>query len=1521
MKEASSQVEVEVAREEGPHSKSANLSIQPWLQKSCISGAFIAFVMTDSDLLKTIQEQIESQTLSLHQTLQQYMATVDSRLDDLRSQIHGSSNHSSRVPHPPHPTSSSTEVNSSGIELSPMLRSMKMEVPKFDGSDPNGWVFRIEEFFDFHGTPETLRLRIVSFHMEGRATAWYQWMKMNSLLTTWKEFLQNLKHHFGASLYEDPQGNLSKLSQTTTVAEFQTSFEDLMNRVTGISEPLLISFFITGLKSNIRRELLFARPSSLMEAFALARAYEARAEEAKQGHRFLPKWNTMSPTPTTTFPSPKFQPNTYPLASTQPYHSTGMAHTISHSHNTSPPPKPNTLPPPLPTPNLPIRRLTPAELRDKREKGLCYNCDSPPNHRCRKVITGDISSLNALAGQINPRSLSLVGEVGSHSFQVLIDSGSTHNFIKPAVAERLGLLIQPTANFRVYIGNGDFLVCKYVCPKVALTMQGTVFTLDLFVLPIEGPDVVLGKQWLQLLGRVSHDYSALSMEFYWNGAPVTLRGELSTTPSLITFHQLQSLVHSADIYSLFALQQVPVPGEESESNPDSSSFELPPHLTTPFVDLLHTYRNLFLPPTTLPPHRTIDHRIHLLPNTTPINVRPYRYPHFQKNEMEKLIREMLEQGIIQPSQSPFSSPVLLVKKKDGTYRFCVDYRALNAATIKDKFPIPTIDELFDELGGAAIFSKLDLRAGYHQIRVHHRDIYKTAFRTHEGHYEFLVMLFGATAEEHLRHLQQVLWCLHFHQFFVKLSKCLFCQDAIDYLGHIVSASGVRADPQKITAMVRWPTPQTTKKLRGFLGLTSYYRRFIHGYASLAAPLTDLLCKDAFQWTPAAADAFEALKRAMVEAPVLRLPDFDSDFILETDASNVGIGAVLMQSGHPISYFSKKLGPRLRASSTYIKELTAIVEAVHKWRQYLLGRFFVIRTDHKSIKELLQQVVQTPDQQVYIRKLLGYHFRIEYKPSCTNLAADALSRIHDEAGEVTPTVTASCLPFLSRPSFKLLATLTLENSTLPEMINLHQQFAAGSLSRDYSLHNGVLFYRNRYYISPSSSLKAVLLAEFHSTPLAGHVGIKRTLVRLASNFFWPKMRMDVERFVAECLVRQQTKYSTQAPAGPLQPLPIPTLVWDELTMDFITGLPVSRGFMVILVVVDRLTKSAHFGSLPTQFTAVKTAELFVDMVIKPHGFPTSIISDRDLVFLSNFWKKLFELSGTTLRHSTAYQPQTNGQLEVVNRGLEQYLRAFTQDKPHSWVSLLGWAEFSYNSTYHSSIKMSPFQALFGRPPPAIALYSKGSTSIQALDEALSERDALLRSLKENLRQAQHRMIQKANAHRREAQFAVGDQVLVKLQPYRQNTMASCSCQKLAKRYYGPFPVLARVGPVAYRLALPSGSKIHPVFHISLLKPFLGSHTPDQHSLPSTSVDNQLLYLPAAVCAIRTVLKQGTRCRQILVQWQASSPEDSTWEEFDTFCKLYPDFHLEDKVNFEAGGDDTTFHIQLDQPDYLREGQPI
>ena len=440
-------------------------------------------------------------------------------------------------------------------------------------------------------------------------------------------------------------------------------------------------------------------------------------------------------------------------------------------------------------------------------------------------IPGDISSLNALMGHPYARALRLEGVFGDHRFHVLIDSGSTHNFIKPTIVEQLQLPVSGTPRFRVFIGNGDFLLCTQRCSSVPIDLQGYKFTIDLFVLPIEGPDVVLGIQWLQSLGRVSHDYLASTMEFWQDGTKVVLTGTDSINPAPISLHPFQTLIHSKQIEGLYELQAY----SSSQSNSVLAIDHFPSDLPADVITLLCKYGSVFQPPVGLPPHRLNDHRIYLEPNTKAINVRPYRYPHFQKNEIQKLVQEMLAQGLIKPSTSPFSSPVLLVKKMDGSWRFCVDYRALNAATIKDKFPIPTIDELLDELGGASVFSKLDLRAGYHQIRLHSRDTHKTAFRTHDDHFEFLVMPFGLTnapstfqatmnrlfsvflrkfvivffddilvysssVADHISHLESVLETLSSNHFYVKLSKCFFCQGQIEYLGHIVTAAGVQADP-------------------------------------------------------------------------------------------------------------------------------------------------------------------------------------------------------------------------------------------------------------------------------------------------------------------------------------------------------------------------------------------------------------------------------------------------------------------------------------------------------------------------------------------------------------------------------------------------------------------------------------------------------------------------------------------------------------------------------------------------------
>ncbi|RWR88624.1 transposon Tf2-1 polyprotein [Cinnamomum micranthum f. kanehirae] len=552
-------------------------------------------------------------------------------------------------------------------------------------------------------------------------------------------------------------------------------------------------------------------------------------------------------------------------------------------------------------------------------------------------------------------------------------------------------------------------------------------------------------------------------------------------------------------------------------------------------------------------------------------------------------------------------------------------------------------------------------------------------------------------------------------------------------------------------------------------------------------------------------------------------------------------------------------------------MMALLHMVQKWRHYLLGRHFFIKTDHQSLKHLIEQRVGTSMQQRWASKLMGFDYEIIYNKGKNNIVADAFS--HNCAHEDN----AAAITAISTPFSTILEEITSDVLNHPEGRTILDSLRADPNSKlGYSLIGDSIRYKHRVWLPANSQHIDKLLYHFHATPEEGHSGALRTYKRLSQTFYWVAMKRSIREYVAACDTCQRNKAETLSPPGPLQPLPIPTMIWSDISMDFIEGLPHSHGKSVIFVVVDRLSKYAHFVAVSHPFTAASIAQIFIQEIARLHGMPRTIVSDRDKIFLSQFWQEFFRLQGTQLCMSSAYHPQTDGQTEVLNRCLETYLRCFAGTQPKQWTKWLPWAEWWYNTTYHASIQMTPFEALYGRHPPSITSYTEDATAVAQLDSDWRSRDHILRRLKEHLVAAQARMKVQSDKHRTERTFEVGDWVFLRLQPYRQASLAMRSNMKLAPKYYGPYQVVQQIGKVAYKLDLPPHSKIHPVFHVSLLKKKLGSQTNAYVTLPPLTEEGYLHPEPEAVLDSRVVRRQNRTITEVLVQWKGMPKEEAAWE---------------------------------------------
>ena len=1398
------------------------------------------------------------------------------------------------------------------VQHGSITRLTKINFPRFDGEKYKEWLGKAEQFFLIDSTIEEKKVGIASMHFDGEASTWHLALMQEDVdaevLSSWRNYKSRLKERF-EEVMDDPMAELKELKETDGIADYNRKFELIRTRLK-LSEEYMLSAYLAGLRLDTQMHIRMFNPQSTRQCLVLGRLYE-KAHPKREG-----KSNWMATKPQVGNLPQKGVLATPKEETAKPRETKGRLRPF----------------------------LSQAEMSERRSKGLCYYCNEKftPEHfqvhkktqlysmdceeaeessdeeeeeqveRVNKVKEVAHISINAIAGISDYTTMKVRGLHGKRNIYVLIDSGSTHNFLDRKVAEALGCRVTEAGRARVSVADGTKIeVCGKV-DKFQWSFRGHQFEADFMVIPLGGHDVVLGVQWLSGLGPITWDFQKLEMEFKWGTKRVALRGISPNSVREIKAKRVEAMRdEDIQLHMIYAW-------EEDEEEHMSLNLAHTHDKSASEVDAIHRltdqFQDIFEEPKVLPPfRRNHDHKIVLKEVSNPVNQRPYRYAVQQKNEIDKMIQDLLQAGTVQPSSSPYASPVVLVKKKDNTWRLCVDYRKFNEMTVKDRFPIPLIEDLMDELGGSCIYSKIDLRAGYHQVRMAENDIHKTAFRTHSGHYEYLVMPFGLTnapatfqglmnhvfskclrkfvliffddiliysssLEEHLVHLRVVFELMRLNKLFAKRSKCEFATDRVEYLGHFIQANRVATDPSKLKAVREWPVPKNLKALRGFLGLAGYYRRFAKHFGTIARPLTALTKKDAFAWNEEAQGAFEELKETLCNAPVLALPRFDKQFVVETDACGVGIGAVLMQDGHPLAYISRHLKGKQLHLSIYEKELLAVVYAVQKWRHYLLTSHFIIKTDQRSLKYLLEQRLNTPIQQQWLPKLMEFDYEIQYKQGKDNVAADALSRV--EGAEIQH----MAMTVLECDLLKQIQQEYTNDEAIKALIEGLKQNP--KFKKDYSWSLEILRRKSKIVVPKSVTLRNSILEWLHGSGQGGHSGRDVTVQRVKSLFYWKCLTKGIQNYLRSCRVCQSCKYDTAANPGLLQPLPIPEAVWVDISMDFIEGLPTSFGKSVIFVVVDRLSKSAHFMALSHPFTAVSVAQTFLDIIFKLHGFPRSIVSDRDKVFLSDFWQELFKLQGCSLNMSTAYHPQSDGQTEVVNRCLETYLRCMTSDKPHLWSKWLPLAEYWYNTNYHSSTRITPYEAVYGQLPPVHLPYLAEETRVHTVAKCLEDREKMLLILKFHLLRAQHRMKQLADKHRSERSFEIGDWVFLKLQPYRQQSVVNRTSQKLSPKFYGPYKILDKFGPVAYKLQLPATSQIHPVFHVSQLKKLVGDVSTTTQ-LPSV-VYETLTKEPELILERKMVQRRGQAATMVLVKWANQLREEATWEYLYELQKKYPEF---------------------------------
>ena len=872
----------------------------------------------------------------------------------------------------------------------------------------------------------------------------------------------------------------------------------------------------------------------------------------------------------------------------------------------------------------------------------------------------------------------------------------------------------------------------------------------------------------------------------------------------------------------------------------------------------------------------VQHRINLH-DPVPFKEKHRRIPPHLYDEVRQHIQDMLDAKVIRPSQSPFASPVVLVRKKDGKLRFCIDYRRLNSKTIKDSYPLPRIDETLDLLSGAKYFSSLDLKAGYWQVEVAEIDKPKTAFTAGPlGFYEFNVLPFGLsnspatfqrlmqaslgklhlnqcllylddiiiyseTFEEHLQNLERVFSKLKEANLKLKPSKCFFLYKEVKYLGHLVSQEGIKPDPDKILTLKQWPTPNSVKDVRRFLGFAGFYRKFIKDFSKIARPLHDLTKKvsiesksgtktstrkpleNDFCWLPEHETAFQILKEALCTPPTLAYANFTKPFILHTDASRSGLGAILYQESngkeHPIAFASRTLRPSERNYPSHKLEFLSLKWAVcEKFKDYLYGAKFTVRTDNNPLTYILISAKLDATGQRWVADLACYDFDIQYRSGKENIDADAISRVSETSTAYLPNLNtshqistnivvamlqshiikpdtfafcfASLLPDDTLFTGSSLSRLTKEQWAQEQRNDPNIKYVIDQLNGDTNLakfstlnkvqkgllkekqklflKNNILF--RKRVMNGTSIQQLVLPSKYHSVVLKsvhddmGHMGQERTLNFLQERCFWPQMTNSVTSYIHNC-------HRCKVSKGSIDRAPLVNITSSEpleiLCVDYLGLEPCKGQIENVLIITDHFTRYAL--AIPTKNQSAKTtAKILFDLFISHYGMPKRLHSDQGRNFESCIIKELCRLTGTIKSHTTPYHPQGNGQAERFNRTLIRMLSTLSPAEKSDWKSHLSPITHAYNCSKNEATGFSPFFLMFGRKPQLpvdalLGMYDEENheTDYNTFVKCLKERlQAAYRLAQVNISKSQSRARHLYNKKTRGSSLQIGDRVLVR-----------------------------------------------------------------------------------------------------------------------------------------------------------------